>query len=450
MVAYGRRRAVVPYRGRTRPYTASFGAYRAIADAIRRTGAQRMLRRWRPQPLSVRRPAVKRSRSGSTVRRAIRPRVAGPRFNTRGYPGSRFRKPKTQNASVYAKYGYIEHVEKGGVQSSNNCVYVGHTFGWEKVLYAVLAGIVRKMATHAGYTMRAITDKVQENEVIAPTVSPFNVNISFKNNPTDVQAVSSIIVPANSRWEDVVALFVTEMKTLASGVEDIIFLRLWLSPRDSAGDTNQVKRSAFDLGSLLLDVYCTSVMTMQNRTLARTGTGDESNMLDVANNPVAGRCYYGNGNGALLRVDNNSAVKTESFLGNDQSGAITYNPDLGGGANTDEIRKVLNRPPTKAAFTNVSKVSSAYLKPGEMKKSILTYRRKMYFQTFINSIFKNLDLAVNSNLTPLGNFKVYGFEKQCNTGVDEPLISIGYEINSVYRCNVNEIHRGINVVQTQL
>lgn len=446
MVAYGRRRAVVPYRRRAGRNFGSAGVYRAVADAIRSRVTKRMLQRKRWTPPVSKRPAKRtytgmRSKPTSVVRK----------YHTTGTYGRRFARVKRQLSSKYEKYGFIEHVETGNVQNSNNCVYVGHSFGWRKLMCAVAGGIIRKLAAKAGYSLRSMLDKVQENENVTFTQSPMNLNFSYKSDSKLVQVVNNISIVADARWMDVVdALLSAWYNIVIAGAEDLILLRVWISGKDGVGDILQFKQASMDLDGLLIDLYCTSEMTIQNRTLARTGTADESNMLDVANNPVAGKCYFGSGNGAQMRVDNNTAPKAESFIGDQFTGRIFFNPDLGGGTNTDETRAVLNRPPTKAAFTNVSKVGGAMLRPGEMKKSKIALSRKMYLHTFINHMFKNLDDGVTAHFCSVGSFKIFAFEKQCNTGVDEPSISVGYEINNVYRCTVNEIQKGINILQTQL
>lgn len=442
MVAYGRSRQVMRYQRRPNTYTALAGIGRAASNAIRRQVAKRVLSSSKPK-------WVPRKRSRTSVK--AKSKTYMPRYVSTGVYGRKFKKPTKYGVSQYLKFGYVEHVEKGGVTNSNNCVYIGHTFGAQKMINAVCGAIVRKLAEKAGYSVRAMNDKIQANETVVSAVSPLNLNYSYKLTAFGQVNVASIVAGADSRWDDLQTQLLNSFySVVAVGGEDLILLRIWISSKDTAGDIQQVKQANMDLGSLLLDLNFSSKMTMQNRTLARTGGADESNANDIANNPIAGRSYTGRGNGAMMRVANNIVATNEAFLGNRETGEIDFRVDAGGGQVTAEQKEVFNRPPAKSAFQNVSATGSAFLNPGQMKTSSCYFKRKMYLSTFMNAVYKNIEGSTNQSFCTLGMFKIYAYEKRCNTGVDEPDISVGYEINSIYRARVSEIRKGINVVQTLL
>ncbi len=188
-----------------------------------------------------------------------------------------------------------------------------------------------------------------------------------------------------------------------------------------------------------------------NRTLSGIAPaipvpGDDlhQNKNDVTNNPVTGRHYSGGGNGPTLRsFDNLASVAT--LISNPVSGGMNY--DLVGVG--PEVLATLRRPPMGNAFNFVKKVTSVRLEPGAIKKDFLTYKSSMVFNSFLNKIKEMLNqTAANAKVIKvrmsIGSFSVLAFEKMCATKSDEPTISIGSELNQIYRARLTEGKSGIS------
>ena len=182
---------------------------------------------------------------------------------------------------------------------------------------------------------------------------------------------------------------------------------------------------------------------MQNRTLAGgAGTTDQSSMLDIANNPLDGRLYSGLGNGAIPKFADNSASLVESFFGDRESGIIAAVPDTALGNWTQEMYDNYRRPPSSGSFQGVKKTCKISLKPGEIRTSFVNYRKNMsvneYFQRNQQALYQYTRGGTAAPMHFMGNFRFYGFEKRCNTTVDEPDISVGYEMNTHITCAIYE------------
>ena len=106
--------------------------------------------------------------------------------------------------------------------------------------------------------------------------------------------------------------------------------------------------------------------------------------------------------------------------------------------------RVLKRPPNKQAFTGVQKQGTVMLNPGEMKTGHIRMRQTFTIN-YINQQFRNAWRTLSALNTStkmsfnIGKFQFYGFEKRCRTqAADEPVISIGCEINQIYRTTITE------------
>ncbi|MDB4302202.1 hypothetical protein N9924_01405 [bacterium] len=194
-----------------------------------------------------------------------------------------------------------------------------------------------------------------------------------------------------------------------------------------------------------LEFSCYSNLSIQNRTISSTAAGDASNdnRNDVANNPVSGKQYMGYGNGTNLRLQDRATPGAVSLIADASSGLISLdlaNPDI-----TPAQFRNLRRPPRGDSFTNVSSQRQAFLNPGYIKTGRLEYKKSMRVSSFILNLRDTLqEGAINTTRIGMGSFQFFGFEKKCNTRVDEPVISVGYEINQTYQCIVREAKTAVS------
>ena len=96
------------------------------------------------------------------------------------------------------------------------------------------------------------------------------------------------------------------------------------------------------------------------------------------------------------------------------------------------------------AADGVQKQGTVMLNPGEMKTGHIRMRQTFTIN-YINQQFRNAWRTLSALNTStkmsfnIGKFQFYGFEKRCRTqAADEPVISIGCEINQIYRTTITE------------
>lgn len=391
----------------------------------------------------------KRARTVTT-----KPKMRKPvkRFYTVGKMGKSFSKPKASPVSAFLKVGYVEAVEDGGEIASTECPYVGHALAHEKLLFAAVAAVVRRMMQNMGFRIASWDDViVQTSSLVVPGGYRLVYRASSGAAFTEVTAAFAL----DTSWKAVVAQIVFSIQTAISSntisdgfsVDELIFYQ-----NDSVGGQIAMARSRVFLSSVMLHFNCSSSLSLQNRTRASSDVadGDVYSTDNILNNPLGGKSYEGSGTGAQLKEDSNSLVAGTKLVANSQSGLINMDWDA---THLSAAQKaILRRPPPKTAFLHVRKQGVAGIKPGEIRTSRLSYVQTLSFTKFVEKMHTILvsSAIFQDMIIPIGSFRFYAFEKRCNTRVNEGNIELGYELNNVYRCKMTTTNSGCAVVQTIL
>lgn len=365
-------------------------------------------------------------------------------YQTRGSYGGKFRRPrrKWMKLSKYFKQGVSFHVEDGNVFNNANCVYVGHGLPMHQMLRCIVAALLKKLFVKAGFTYGNHLDKVQGDDGTY-VVSPGRVRWTYKYNDDGVLLNDSYTIPADATFQAVGDAVFAQMVGYYStnpSFRPISWQELWFERISVSGGDVTAPASRLLLGKCTVHMSCISKLTIQNRTVATTDVGaDEGNRNDVANNPLRGKVYSGFGTGTGLKQSNNTLVlnNTNILCANDRSGIMTM--DYDDTNMTTAMANTYERPANANSFTHVSACSSVLLNPGNLKESKLVYNKSIGW----NQLFVKLHNWLvggtgpqGRSRVPIGKFKFYGFEKLCNTQVDEPEISVGYEANHWLRAMV--------------
>lgn len=400
---------------------------RTMSSSVSRSGSTR--------PSTISSPPGRKKRKYS--RAFSTPRVVRMRYQTRGYFGRFGRKLRKQKYNKFNKGGTTTFIEKGGVSSGDDVVYLGHGSNGNKIFQEVCRAITKKLFVKAGYRVISMSDKIQDDASTAIVV-PGRIVITYKGSETNGLELRAFDVTADSNFGEVASQvhgnFNNILSASPSTRDNISYEDISYYVYDGAGVLCRTPAAKIVLQAMRIGVRCYSRMEIQNRTAAGAAAGtDQTNMLDIANNPVDGRVYFGRGSGALLKFSDNSSsiASTGSFLADPTSSVIECVPTLAGGW-TPEMKNTYKRPPSSYAFTHVTKSARCSLSPGQIKTSKLFWRKMMSFQQFMHlNWYAHYGYTQSTNpRVTMGSFKFYGFSKRCNTTVDEPSISIGYEVNT--------------------
>jgi hypothetical protein len=358
--------------------------------------------------------ATARDRIRSAVRTALRQRESSKskrqvvRFTTR-----RAKKPKKRTKlKKLNMHGAIFKREQGGIITDPDMVYVGHSDAPNYAVNLVVwMAVIRKLLAKAGLAVSSFEQTTNELGIDGWAVDCYwhqttgsTVTSTYKHTFVALQSLLTNV-------ENIASTFATG--TIAP---DSILKDLTLT------DTNLNRHARMSFGSMNVHLRLKSLLCIQNRTLAKTtGTADESNVNDVAQNPLYGLLYKARGSGFVPKW-RDAQVQYESFMANKDSGMI-----IATAANSLQDTK---KPPAPGYFERCKKYRKAMMTPGVVKRDYISDVLTMSFNTYWKRFNLGTSLDGTVKRTFLGTAHMYALEKLCNTReTGEPDVTIGYEIS---------------------
>jgi hypothetical protein len=239
---------------------------------------------------------------------------------------------------------------------------------------------------------------------------------------TEFAYPTTVTVDTISEWAaDINRQWNTTQAPAVLYAESVYISRITFVPGDASrlAALPQVGIRMLD-SSVSMDIKCT--LKMQNRSQnALTGTGEDN---DVDNVPIYGYMYSGKGAGPIHK-----AHQGVQFLAGELNGVISY------GANTN-APNALQEPPLAGDFVFVDRQGKMKLEPGDIKTSVLTYKKSHNFQKFYRKLVnlsatRLLPEATYRDHSGVGEYKLFALEKMIDTdqGPDQPSILLAFEHN---------------------
>lgn len=367
-----------------------------------------------------RKKGIKRPRTAASSAMGPPRRVRKFKFHTVGGSGKKFsKKGASSKLSVYLKKGFNMKVESGGTKTDAEAVYVGHTsLPINRVVPCVFYALARRILN--GQKCYP-TDGLQATGLQAITVywqyrTSFN-GIIATSAGTAVGANSSIVALGNALGAEILTLIATTT---------VYFELTKMQVYETTGGALMYEAN---VDGIKVQVDAVSNLQVQNRTHA-TGAGDESNALDVSNNPLRGKMYIGYSNIHPYRFNNDTAVSCPSLDYDNSTGCLATSAS---DANfTTEMAQTMHKPPPRSAFGNVTSTKYVRIGPGEIRRSKITAKLNLNFNNFIKMYLDTMRgptqiYNLNQTLVSKGRSVFFGLEKLCDSGGEGSDISIGYE-----------------------
>lgn len=373
--------------------------------------AKRAYNTWQRKAAAHERAPAKRRRTSSSMARTVRRR--GVRTRTMGRYAGKFKKARMFKQTKYSR-GVIANRELNGVVNNTghllNPVVVGHhSMPKDDVVYVCLFSMLKMIAKEAGYGTIEYKDRVATALVsgVIPTYIRGVTNDGVKKTTT-------VNATFDATWDDLVTGYITDLTNNWSGSDEINQFNIHI-PNSDDGSRLEINTS-----QIRLSVYVKSVLKIQNRTLASSvaGNTDADNANNIANNPLIGRKYGVNGSrfAPLLQYGAGAAfdAATNGLLSNDWS-RFTDGNDL------QHYRHFVSPSQFKGRVT----ATGCRLQPGQIKHDTLVLRKTMTFAQLFD--FKK---QFEQRAGWYGRTNMFWFEKEIETGVDEPIIEIGYQLDT--------------------
>lgn len=325
---------------------------------------------------------------------------------------------KMRTESSYAKYGSIKKVEHGGVYNDSECVYIGHsTFAHEQVIPGVCRAIVRELVKQMGQ------DFVGWEDTIKTAVTQLQLSYRYYLGPTDNSLTQvNVAVTANMSMFDLAQALYTSWN-LIFGTTTHYIQDIWINEVAGSLQTMATIRAfQFDL-----DILCVSTLSLQNRTLAGTGAGEnDQEMTDISNNPLVGKMYEGRYTGFIPDYRENLELNYTGYTSNPQTGLILAKA-------SQSLIAQTKKPPPAWFFHNCKKTAKAVLAPGIIRTNTIRKRQKMSLHSFLGRMARQIGAAQNTNIVNyMGNSTMFGLEKALNSRATEADISVAYELNQKF------------------
>jgi len=315
------------------------------------------------------------------------------------------RNMSNENARILAKGVYMT-TERSVLQTSDNCVYIGHVTNPVLQTQQIVAmAIIKAIFVDLGVVVNNFNDQVEA------TVTADKLYLQFRADRepgTAITTSTGITVFGVSYFSLADAL----ATTLQSMTEQAELIGIYFYP-DPATSLLPFRKWSFT--NTKLEIIAKSTLKFQNRSVNETGDEDEN---DVDNVPLIGRSYSGKGTGTEF---NNGTLGVKPFFA-DRFGLINKDGDTEG----------MKEPPFGQLFPRVKKQGKITIEPGSIKISTLVHKQKM----LINSFLRQHDVTNYASIYPagtLGKFEFFGVEKIIG-GLSAQEIQVAAEQNLLIGC----------------
>jgi len=316
----------------------------------------------------------------------------GPAFTSGPYTGS-FKRPKKVTKTIEQlcqSSGYHRTLEVHGAVNDPNCVFITHSTNHiNEIGYTITYALLRKILTKAGFKVT--------NQFNAISVTGAATGVDPAQDTTGLRFVYTVKNPVLGNtnvtaYDTVGAQSFTDLCIASSFMSAPIIEYL----RRQANDVpyklavyikDEAIASYWRLGAEMfledcdIQLFTSSVITLQNRTLSANATGDTYDIDRVDNQPIKGMIY--NFKHGEPRVRNQGSPPGGALWNNSRFNRMT---DFG--VTLDRGAEFIGggEPFTPKYFQNIEKAIPVLMQPGEMKKTTLFHK----FSGKLKTVFKNI------------------------------------------------------------
>lgn len=341
----------------------------------------------------------------------------------------RFRaaKPQSKKLSSVLRGGVQMRLDVAGEREEADICYIGHTTNaYSQILHVVHMALLKKLFQLFGTTINNVDDAIGGVGVFGVSMSKINDQVR-----SDVTASHTAVT---TYWSLAQSFINIVANYVNGGAANFRLIKIWYQSYNAALTEPFSNYKELHLDNCYVEILTSSVLRLQNRTVASTATGNED-ATNVENNPVRGRSYDINGNGTFLKWTDDDA-NTFSLLGSDVNGGLAAS--IVGTGLTTGLQAALKRPQPSSSFRYCYGNKKVLIDPGLIRPSYLSHRQKLSLDKYCD-IFLPI-YAGFGGYVPFGKSRVFALTKMIDSGVaEEPSVKIGYEI--LFRCSAVAVTR---------
>lgn len=414
----------------------------AVADAVNQV-AQATAGASRPN---------RRSRGTSTGAWSVGNGGKRTRSFTRGRYVGRFKRTRKVKKNMYLMRGFVHTHEVHGTVSDPDCVYIGHsTLGARQLMELVQHVLLKKLFQKTGFYCRNIREPIPGYE--ANTSNCWRIILYRNNKSTGVTDSTTYTTPngLDVSIYQIVGDVSTGLAPLWSGLGD--FLTAYATGQFGTGTGENLNvlqptklrlfraednvasfwqfQNEINLENEVIYLKTISELKVQNRTLSATGDDDAE---DVTNNPIEGKLYHFNQGCPRSKIPGVNLV--ESML--EPNGVLT--------ARAAQLTTVpgFKEPPPAQSFWNCSGSRKVMINPGDIKKDVIKFFKRLPFLTFIRHAGVGFGPSPTRQISLFGKSAVLALEDMINVNPTHN-ISIAYEINREFGMYMMAKNKNISI-----
>ena len=398
-------------------------------------GPKSVLKKRRSELLAKASKMTPRSRM-NTVAKANARVLGAISSKSSGFVKPKYRVRRKSRKHFNYKNGITLTTEHGGQISDKYSVYLMHNSVPLGTLSYQIGCCLAKRLVEKYFN----TDIVNmEQSINAFTTGNLSCDIEYFYTPSWTTMETQLVTNAVSALsvKDFGYDIADKLRTLLSNNPRAVLWKIRLYQKNTPGVNENL--TTINLRSIQFDLYVKSSLKFQNRSASTLGTESD----EVDNIPLYGKSYDCKGSGFYV----SDRVRVAASPNNNYNQFITQ--QINGLMVThgqSEPTGSIKEPPQPNYFQNCSKYSKVKVEPGEIKTSVLVFKRRIFLST-LQTALCNIGNSDNAVIHRFGNSRLIALEKimETHSGFDDPTVSIqvGYELNNYFNINIMENNRPI-------
>lgn len=314
---------------------------------------------------------------------------------------------KNNVLSRFQNQGVVYHREHGHVQTdaTNSAVYIGHSCCPKRLLLRTcFAAMIKTLCRKAGIKIKNWDEPILKNANI-----PARIALYYKYVDGSEVNNQEFPMPVTKTLQGLQIDFMNWLDGFDGTNFPQSFVRLVYYHDVGTIGSSRLMAFDIDLTNTFFEVYATSHLKVQNRTINSTGNNEVD---DVDNVPLYGKIYEMNYNGTIFR-DYNQPTSMGSHppqLRTDPDfGSLTTSVTNQMSAGTSLYSEVAQPQQLIGVYTH----GKVHLDPGEIKTSKLVFTKKIQLNKLI-SLYKLKDGPNGKPEFYFGKTRIIGVEKMIN------------------------------------
>lgn len=358
-----------------------------------------------------------------------------------GSTGRKFGRKVRRRMNQFLARGCIQKREVGATTSDGESVYVGHSsFAANEAVRCVFNAIARMYAIRAGENFGSYRSLLQGD---TPTPAATGYQWRFRYRTAIGGALNETVVNsvANGDWQGFAGQLGEQICSIMNngGTPLNYFEMVDLSMVDlGIVGSPGLATTTFGAGDIKITLVGNSNMNIQNRTLATTLAGEtDADVADnISNNPLVGKRYMASGNFFPYKWNNDFTAPVPMFQTDQFQGSMSIATNTTLSTLAPQMVAALQKPPPHGHWLNVYGSATERIEPGKIRRSNVKSSRSFTLAQFLTKFLPYMRTATTyaalsqdgAHMLRMGATSFFGFEKLCNSRLDEPQVSVGWEI----------------------